>query len=154
MRTGERAKVVRLERPVPSNEDRSRWEGEEGLLVRRLNVPWNPEEGALWEVRFDSGDVVVFSDRELAAIRAGSPVPNDMEELEESWGKAPRVPSQPFKKFGAGAGGAPAVLALIVFALAGVLLIWASVASGNWKLGALGGGLLLIGITAAGVLIT
>jgi hypothetical protein len=154
MRVGERAKVISLERPVPSNEDRSRWEGEEGLLVRRLNVPWTPQEGALWEVRFDSGDVVVFSDRELAAIRGGDAVPNDMGELEDSWGKAPRVPSQPYKRFGAGAGAAPAVLALLVFALAAVLLIWASVASGDWRLGAAGAVLLFIGIGAAGVLIS
>jgi hypothetical protein len=154
MQTGERVKVIRLERPVPSKEDRSRWEGEEGLLIRRLNVPWTAEEGALWEVRFDSGDVAVFSDRELAAIRRGVSVPNNMAELEDSWGKAPRTASQPFKKFGAGAGAAPAVLALLVFALAGVLLLWASVASGDWRLGAAGGVLLLIGVGAAGVLIT
>ena len=154
MRVGERAKVIKLDRPVPSHEDRSQREGEEGLLVRRLNVPWTPETGALWEVRFDDNQTVVFSESELAAIRGGHPVPNDMEELGESWGEAPRTASQPFKKFGAGVGGATAVLALLVFTLAGILLIWAGVSSGHWQLGVGGGVLLLIGVGAAGVLIT
>ena len=67
MRTGERARVIRLDRPT--DEDRSRWEGQEGLLVRRLNVPWTPQHGSLWELRFDGGEVVVFSDNGLAVVR-------------------------------------------------------------------------------------
>jgi hypothetical protein len=154
MRVGEHAKVVKLVRPVPTNEDRSRWQGQEGLLVRRLNVPWDPTQGELWEVRFDSGDVVVFSEAELAAVRGGRTIQNDMEELIESWGDAPRRPSFPFRKFGAGVGAAPAVLALLIFAIAGVLLIWAGVDQRNWLLGGAGGVLVLVGAVAAGVLIT
>jgi hypothetical protein len=153
MRVGERAKVLRLDRPVPSKEDRTRWEGEEGLLVRRLNVPWTPEHGALWEVRFEDGEVVVFADSELAVVRNGREIPSDLEAIREGWGDAPRGPSLPFRRFGAGVGAAPAVLALLVFALAGVLLLWAGVASGNWWFGAAGGLLVLIGVGAAGVLI-
>jgi hypothetical protein len=61
VRVGEKAKVIKLERPVPTHEDRTKWEGQEGLLMRRLNVPWDPEHGELWELRFDSGEIVVFS---------------------------------------------------------------------------------------------
>jgi hypothetical protein len=154
MRVGEKAKVIRLERPVPTHEDRTKWEGQEGLLMRRLNVPWEPEHGALWELRFDSGDVIVFSEAELAVVRDGRTIPNDMEELAESWGDAPRQPSFPFRRFGAGVGAAPAVLALLVFAIAGVLLIWAGVQQHAAILDIAGGALVLIGVIAAGVLIT
>ena len=152
MRVGERAKVIALNRPTP--EDRGAREGAEGLLVRRLNVPWTPETGALWELRFDDGEVVVFSDSELAVVRNGSEVPNDMSELAESWGDAPRTPSLPFKRFGAGSNAAPAVLALLVFALAGVLLVWAGITEDSWVLGAAGALLVLLGVGAAGVLIS
>ena len=154
MRVGERAKVSRLDRPVPSKEDRSQWEGQEGLLIRRLNVPWTPDYGQLWELRFDSGDVVVFADSELAVMRSTGEEPSDLQAIQEGWGKAPRGPSLPFRRFGDGVGAAPAVLALLVFALAGVLLLWAGIASENWWFGAAGGLLVLIGIGAAGVLIT
>lgn len=154
MRVGERAKVLRLERPVPSKEDRSAWGGLEGLVVRRLNVPWTPEHGALWELRFDSGDVVVFADSELAVVRGGVEMGSDLEGLREAWGEAPRGPSLPFRRFGAGVGAAPAVLALLVFAIAGVLLLWAGVASGTWIFAVAGAVLVLIGVAAAGVLIS
>lgn len=154
MRVGERAKVVRLDRPVPTNEDRSRWEGQEGLIVRRLNVPWTPEHGALWELRFEEGDVVVFADSELAVVRGGRELPSDLEDVREAWGKGAWGPSLPFRRFGAGIGAAPAVLALLVFALSGVLLLWAGIASDNWLFGAAGVALVLIGVAAAGVLIT
>jgi hypothetical protein len=152
MRVGERAKVITLDRPT--KEDRSARMGSEGLLVRRLNVPWTPDLGALWEVRFEDGAVVVFSEDELAVMRGDREVPNDMTELAESWGDAPRRPSLPFRRFGAGVSAAPAVLALVVFALAGVLLLWAGVADDNWLLGAAGALLVLVGIGAAGVLIS
>jgi hypothetical protein len=154
MRVGERAKVTGLDRPVPSKEDRSAWEGKEGLLVRRLNVPWSPDTGELWELRFDSGDVVVFSESELATVRDGREIPNDLEALKESWGDAPRTPSFPFRRFGASVGSAPAILALLFFSLAGVLLVWAGISSDNWLLGAAGAVLVLIGVGAAGVLIS
>lgn len=154
MRVGERAKVLRLDRPVPSKEDRSSYEGQEGLVVRRLNVPWTPDTGALWELRFDAGDVVVFSESELAVVRNGVEEPEDLEALKESWGDAPRGPSLPFRRFGAGIGAAPAVLALLVFALAGILLIWAGVSSDTWAFSAAGAALVLVGVVAAGVLIT
>jgi hypothetical protein len=154
MRVGERAKVVRLDRPVPSRQDRTRWEGEAGLIVRRLNVPWTPDHGALWELRFDSGDTVVFADSELVVVRGGQEIPSDIEDVRAAWGEAPRGPSLPFRRFGAGLGAAPAVLALFVFALAGVLLLWAGVASNNWWFAAAGAGLVLIGVGAAGVLIS
>jgi hypothetical protein len=154
MRVGERAKVVRLERPVPSKEDRSQWEGQEGLLVRRLNVPWAPETGELWELRFDSGEVVVFSESEVVTVRNGEEIPNDMSVLAESWGDAPRTASRPFRRLGTGVGAAPAVLALLFFALAGIMLLWAGVSSENWWFAAAGGVLVLIGVGAAGVLIS
>ena len=154
MRVGERAKVVRLERPVPTKEDRTQWEGQEGLVVRRLNVPWTPDHGALWELRFNSGEVVVFADSELSIVRGGEELPSDLEEVQEAWGQGAWGPSLPFRRFGAGIGAAPAVLALLVFALAGVLLLWAGVDSGNWWFGVAGIVLVLIGVGAAGVLIT
>lgn len=154
MRVGERAKVVALERPVPTKEDRTQWVGQEALIVRRLNVPWTPDHGALWELRFDSGDTVVFADSEVVVVRDGLEIPSDLEEVREAWGDAPRGPSLPFRRFGAGLGAAPAVLALFVFALAGLLLLWAGVASGNWWFAAAGVALVLIGVGAAGVLIS
>ncbi len=151
MRVGERAKVIALSRPT--KEDRTARLDAEGLLVRRLNVPWDPEIGELWELRFDDRTVVVFSEAELVTLRRGEEVHNDMAGLAESWGKAPRVPSLPFRRFGSNASAAPAMLALLVFAIAGVLLVWAGVDSDNWMLGAAGALLVLIGIGAAGVLI-
>jgi hypothetical protein len=152
LRVGVQAKVTGLSRPT--KEDRERWAGQTGLVVRRLNVPWDPEVGELWELRFDDGSTVVFSDAELAVGAAGREVPVDMEELKENWGKAPRVPSLPFRRFGANVGAAPAVLALLVFAIAGVLLLWAGVAEENLLLDVAGVALMLIGIAAAGVLIS
>jgi hypothetical protein len=159
MRVGEKAKVVKLGRPVPSTTigDRESRVGQTGLVIRRLNVAWETEHGEVWEIRFDDGEAVAFSTSELASITAdGREVSGDDEvaAMAEAWGKAPRTPSLPFKRFGAGIGAAPAVLALLVFALAGVLLLWAGVASSNPLL--VGGGvvLVLIGIGAAGALIT
>lgn len=154
MRTGERAKVVRLNRPT--KEDRSDYVGKEALIIRRLNVAWEPELGELWELRFDEGATVVFSASELALVRDGVEVPIDdeLDAMREQWGKAERGPSLPFRRFGAGVGAAPAVLALLVFAIAGTLLVWAGVADQNWALGIAGGLLVLIGIGAAGALIS
>jgi hypothetical protein len=152
LRVGVQAKVTGLNRPT--KEDRTALEGKTGLVMRRLNVPWDTDSGALWELRFEDGNVVVFSDSELAVVRNGKETPVDMDELKESWGDAPRVPSLPFRRFGAGVGAAPAVLALLVFAIAGVLLIWAGVSEGNILLSAAGAVLVLIGIGAAGVLIS
>lgn len=154
MRVGERAKVLKIGRPVPTKEDLSGFVGKEGLIVRRLNVPWTPEHGALWELRFDDNAVAVFADSELAVVRNGETVPSDLEDLQEAWGKASRGPSVPFRRLGAGIGAAPAVLALFFFAVAGVLLLWAGVASGNWWFAAGGAALVLVGIGAAGVLIS
>ena len=152
LRVGVQAKVTGLNRPT--KEDRTALEGKTGLVMRRLNVPWDTDSGALWELRFDDGNVVVFSDSELAVVRNGKETPVDMDELKQSWGDAPRVPSLPVRRFGAGVGAAPAVLALLVFAIAGVLLIWAGVSEGNILLSAAGAVLVLIGIGAAGVLIS
>lgn len=160
MRVGERAKVIALKRPVPSKEseatwgERDKWLGQEGIVMRRLNVAWEPEHGELWEVRFDDRTVMVFSASELAVMRDGREEPLELDELQRSWGKAPRTPSLPFKRFGAGVGAAPAVLALLVFTIAGGLLVWAGVADRNWVLEAAGVLLVLIGIGAAGVLIS
>jgi len=154
MRVGEQAKVVQLVRPVPSHEDRTKWQGQEGLLMRRLNVPWDPVQGELWELRFDSGDIVVFSEAELAVVRGGRTIPNDMEALAEAWGDAPRTASYPFRRFGASSGTGFAVLALLVFAIAGVLLVWSGIQQHSVLLEAAGGALVLIGVIAAGVLIT
>ena len=152
LRVGVQAKVTGLNRPT--KEDRTAYEGKAGLVMRRLNVPWDTDSGALWELRFDDGQTIVFSDSELAVLRNGKETPVDMDELKESWGDAPRTASLPFRRFGAGVGAAPAVLALLVFAIAGVLLIWAGVADENIVLSAAGAVLVLIGIGAAGVLIS
>ena len=152
MRVGERAKVIDLNRPT--KEDREVWKGQDGLVMRRLNVAWDPEHGELWELRFDSGDVVVFSASELAVLRNGRAEPLEMAELRESWGKAPRVPSLPFRRFGSGVGSAPAVLAVLIFAIAGVLLLWAGISEDSWVLGIAGGLLVLLGVGTAGVLIS
>ncbi len=152
LRVGVNAKVTALNRPT--KEDRTAYEGKSGLVMRRLNVPWDTDSGALWELRFDDGKTIVFSDSELAVVRNGKETPVDMDELKESWGDAPRTASLPFRRFGAGVGAAPAVLALLVFAIAGVLLLWAGVAEGNILLSAAGVTLVLIGIGAAGVLIS
>ena len=154
MRVGERAKIIRLNRPT--KEDRSAYEGQAGLVMRRLNVAWEQGHGELWEVRFDDGSVVVFSASELALVGADGrevPLDDELAAMREQWGKAPRVPSLPFKRFGAGVGAAPAVLAVLVFAIAGTLLVWAGVAEGNWLIGAAGALLVLVGIGSAGVLI-
>jgi hypothetical protein len=152
MWVGEKAKVRELNRPT--DEDRSDRVGQEGLVVRRLNVAWTPDTGELWELRFDDGEVVVFSSSELDVVRGVGAEPIDMEDLKESWGDAPRRPSLPFRRFGAGSGAAPAVLALLVFTLAGVLLLWAGVSEASLVLGLLGAVLVLVGIVAAGVLIS
>jgi hypothetical protein len=155
MRTGERAKVIKLNRPT--KQDRSEYVGKEGLVMRRLNVAWEPEHGELWELRMDDSSSVVFSASELAVVtRDGREVSLDDElaDMRENWGKADRGPSLPFRRFGAGTGAAPAVLALLVFAIAGSLLVWAGVADENWLLGIAGAVLVLFGIGAAGVLIS
>ena len=153
MRVGEQARVIALNRPT--HEDREQWREKEGLLVRRLNAPWTPDFGALWEVRFDKENTIVFSESELAVVKPdGRVVSSGIEDVRDDWGEAPRVPSVPFRKFGSGSGTAPVVLALFVFLLAGVLLLVAGVAEKSWILGGAGGLLMLIGIGAAGVLIT
>ena len=90
----------------------------------------------------------------IAVVRGGRTIPNDMEALAESWGDAPREPSYPFRRFGSGVGSAPAVLALLVFAIAGSLLVWAGVQQHKVILDVAGAALVLIGVIAAGVLIT
>ena len=153
MRVGEKARVIALNRPT--HEDRAEWQGKDGLLIRRLNVPWTPDFGALWEVRFDDERVVVFSESELAVVKPdGRVVSSGIEDVREDWGEAPRVPSLPFRRLGSASGSAPAVLALLVFVLAGILLLVAGVASRSWILSGAGAVLVLIGIGAAGVLIT
>jgi|SRR5581483_6880027 len=153
MRVGEQARVIALNRPT--HEDRTAYEGKEGLVMRRLNAPWTPDFGALWELRFDDGTTIVFSESELAVVKPdGRVVSSGIEDVREDWGEAPRVPSVPFKRFGSASGTAPVVLALFVFLLAGVLLLVAGVADKSWILGAAGGLLMLVGIGAAGVLIT
>jgi hypothetical protein len=153
MRVGETARVIALNRPT--HEDRSQWEGKDGLVVRRLNAPWAPDFGALWELRFDKDNTIVFSESELAVVKPdGRVVSSGIEDVREDWGEAPRVPSLPFRRLGSGSGSAPAVLALFVFVLAGVLLLVAGVAERSWILGGAGGLFVLIGIGAAGALIT
>lgn len=153
MRVGEQARVLRLERET--EQDRDDYVEKDGLLVRRLNVPWNPDLGALWEVRFDDGETVVFSESEIAALGPdGEPREQEIDELRAAWDKAPRQVTLPFKRFGAGTGSAPALLAFLVLVLAGVLLVWAGVSAGSLALGGAGGALVLLGILAAAVLVT
>lgn len=152
MRVGERVRIMRLDRPT--DQDRDEFVELEGLLVRRLNVPWNPGFGALWEVRFDNRETAVFSDSELAVLGSdGEPIPNDMNELKESWGEAPRGPSLPFRRLGGGTTG-PALLALLVFALAGILLVWAGVAEESLALGLAGAVVALLGVLSAAFLVS
>ncbi len=153
MIVGERARVKKLERPT--EQDRSGFEGRDGLLVRRLNVPWTPDYGALWQMRFDSGDVAVFAESELAMVGVdGTEEEIDMAGLREAWGDAPRVRSIPFRRLGGGSGAAFALLALLVFALAGILLIWAGISEGTVVLAAAGAVLVLIGIASAALLVS
>ena len=99
MRVGERVRVTALNRPT--HEDRTQWTAEEGLLVRRLNAPWTPDFGALWEVQLDKDNVVVFSESELSVVKPdGTLVSSGIDDVREDWGDAPRVPSQPFRRFG------------------------------------------------------
>lgn len=152
MQVGQRAVVTKLDRESP--EERERWVEQEGLLVRRLNVPWEPGLGALWQLRFDSGEDVVFSESELAVIGPdGRATPPDMDELRDSWGDAPRTISIPFKRFGGGAGNAPALLAFVIFVVAGVLLLWAGISSESLPIAGAGGALLLIALGAVAVLV-
>ena len=128
--SGVQAKVTGLNRPT--KEDRTALEGKTGLVMRRLNVPWDTGH------RARSGSCASRTAKSSCSRTASWPssatareTPVDMDELKESWGDAPRVPSLPFRRFGAGVGAAPAVLALLVFAIAGVLLIWAGVVRGE-----------------------
>ena len=112
MQVGHRARVMQLDRPT--DQDRSAYVERDGLLVRRLNVPWTPDHGALWELRFDDGQVVVFSESELTELGAGGePMPSEMDALREAWGDAPRTPSLPFRRLGGGVRAAPALLAFV-----------------------------------------
>lgn len=123
--------------------------------MRLLNVPWTPDFGALWEVRFDRENTVVFSESELAVVKAdGRVVSSGIEDVREDWGDAPRVPSVPYRRLFSPSGRAPAVLALFVFLLAGVLLLVAGVSESSWLLGGAGALLVLVGVGAAGALIT
>ncbi|HVE92137.1 MAG TPA: hypothetical protein VNE62_07540 [Actinomycetota bacterium] len=153
MQVGRRARVVALERPSPG--DRSPYLESEGLLVRRLNVAWEPKLGALWELRFESGDHVVFSESELRELdEQGQPLPSEIPDLEESWGDAPRTVSYPFRRFGGRSRAAPAVLAFIALSLAGSLLVWAGLASNSLAMGAAGGLLIVLGMGAAALLVS
>ena len=153
MQVGRRARVVTLERQTPN--DRSALVDKDGLLIRRLAVPWEPHLGALWEVRFDDGTLEVFSESELRQLRTdGNPQESEIPALQESWGEAPRRTSYPFQRFGQGSGAATAVLAFLVFAIAGVLLIGVGIAQASMILGAAGGVLILIGMGAAAALVS
>lgn len=152
MQVGEQARVLRLEREA--GQDRSDYVERDGMLVRRLNVPWDPDLGALWEVRFEDGETLVFSESELAVLGPdGEPLGQEIEALRESWGKAPREVTLPFRRFGAGVGSAPALLAFFVLVVAGVLLVWAAVSAGSLAIGAAGAALVLVAIVAAAVLV-
>jgi len=153
MQVGRRARVVALERPAPA--DRTSFVDSEGLLVRRMNVAWEPKLGALWEVRFEDGRTAVFSESELRELdSSGRPMSSEIPGLEQSWGDAPRTVSYPFKRFGGRSRSAPAVLAFLVLCLAGTLLVWAGLASDSVVLTAAGGLLVLLGMGAAAVLVS
>jgi hypothetical protein len=153
LQVGRQARVTELNRPAP--EDRSAHVGKQGLLVQRLNVPWDPDVGSLWKLRFEDGEEIVFSESELVMLGPdGRELPGTIEDLKEVWGVAPRVGSRPFKPFAGGVRAAPAVLALIVFCIAGVLLLWAGITTGTALLSLAGGALVLVGIGAAALLVT
>src|SRR5688572_4191720 len=131
MQVSDRVRVTKLERP--SGTDRSTFVGREGRLIARLNVAWTPGLGALWKVRFERSSEEVFSESELLVLDAdGAEQASEIPDIQEAWGKAPRVASVPFKRrLGGGSAAGIAVLAFLVFMIAGVLLIWAGVGSGN-----------------------
>jgi hypothetical protein len=151
---GDKVKVVKLERHAA--EDRSAFVDKTGQVVQKLNVPWTPEIGNLWRIRFLSGGEGVFSENEIAVFDPqGMAEQPDMDALKASWGDAPRTVTLPFKRrFGAGTASAPVLLAVLIFAIAGALLIWAGVAQSETWLGVAGGLLILIGLGAAAVLVT
>lgn len=153
MLVGDVVRVTRLERPAAG--DRSAFLDRAGRLTQRLNVPWTPELGALWRVRFDDRTEEVFSESELGVIGPdGAPYPAETEVLKETWGDAPREASVPFRPLGAGLRAAPAIMAFLVFCVAGVLLVWAGLASDDIRIGAAGGLLILIGVGSAAVLVS
>lgn len=153
MQVGRQAKVVSLDRPSPK--DRTAFVEQEGMLIRRLNVAWEPELGALWEVRFSDGTVEVFAESELRQISAhGVQQGSEIPDLKHNWGEAPRTVSVPFKKFAGGSRAAPAVLAFLALSIAGILLIWSGIAQSSMLLGAAGVLLILIGMGAAAALVS
>ena len=92
MQVGRRARVTALSRTSPS--DRSAYLERDGLLVRRLNVAWEPDLGALWELRFEDGAVEVFAESEIQQLRSdGTMEESEIGALKESWGEAPRSTS-------------------------------------------------------------
>ncbi|HVL81857.1 MAG TPA: hypothetical protein VM840_09725 [Actinomycetota bacterium] len=142
-----------LERPAAG--DREAYLEQDGLLVRRLNVPWESHLGALWELRMDDGQLVVFSESELRQLgRDGRPEESEIPGLQEAWGEAPRRTSYPFQRLGGGSGAATALLAFVVFAIAGVLLIWSGLAQTNMALAGAGAVLILVGMGAAAALVS
>jgi hypothetical protein len=121
--------------------------------VQRLSVPWDPNLGALWRVRFERGDEVIFAESELSQVsRDGRLLGNDIADLKEHWGLAPRAGSMPFKRR-ASRGAGQAVLAFIVLSLAGLLLIGAGLAQGDLRISAAGGALIVVGLGAAAVML-
>jgi hypothetical protein len=153
MQVGRRARVTSLSRK--SHSDRSGYLERDGLLVRRLNVAWEPDLGALWELRFEDGAVEVFAESEIQQLRAdGTLEESEIAALQESWGEAPRTTSYPFRKLGGGSSAATAILAFAVFAIAGVLLIGVGIAQTSIVLGSLGALAILIGAGAAVALVS
>lgn len=155
MHVSDRVQVVRLQRQAPH--DRSAFLERRGRLVQRLSVPWESDTGSLWRIRFEDGSQEVFSAAELALLDEEGTVLDDspVSELRHTWGQAPRTPSSPFRRrLGAGSRGAKAALAALVLSVAGILLVWAAIASGNAMLGAGGAGLLLVAIATAAVMVS
>lgn len=151
---GDRVRVVNADRPAP--EDRSGFVGRNALVVQKLNVPWTPDTGSLWRIRFFSGEEAVFAENELALIdREGKAEDVDLTELRDTWGDAPRTVSMPFKRrFGAGSASAPAILGVLLFAIVGVLLVAAGLAEHDVRFGIAGGVSILIGLGAAAILVS
>lgn len=146
MQVGYRARVVELVRDTEN--DRTSFVSQTGLIVRRLNVAWEPTLGALWQLRFEDGTEEIFAESEIQQLgRDGKLEPKVTDGLSETWGVAPRTRSFPFTRFGQGQASAPRILALLLLVLAGVLLAVAGATTQSTPL-LLGG----LALTAFGIL--
>lgn len=127
MQTGRSAKISKITRKLS---DAAR-EGQEGLLVRRLNVAWEKDIGALWTVRFADGVESAFAESELQQIEPdGRLSGHATDTLVDTWGVAPRVGWTP-KSGEYGKATSRGALASVLFLAAGLMLVIAGLSNGQ-----------------------